>query len=391
MVQKKSIQQLEFTFNSKSQFEHEILTCSLGLHPNALIGEDFKIIKNVLLNVESSNSMDPNIIRKIKLNISTQIFRKQVSDLSKLIEDHIFNKIDVLAENNLKVEYLNEQLGKLYDVSRKIIFILNEYPNTNDNILLEFDIKGMFDEDILPPLQPILLIEDFIKWGFNYGKKLSEFDEKIGIDFINKINEDKILETCLIKSYYDLRDLSQSIIYSHKNLLSYQKLIVKDIEFIAGIEKKFAEDWEINTKSDHLGQGVNSKTEIINDDSFSAEKHLYFMRNRNYRNNKLIMEESEYIRMIEYTDYFFSSNELPTKIKKLKKLNITNGEIAYTFIKMYDEAYPKPPRSFVFFKFLNDVFEQLHNADFCKENYRSKSIYKKGAIEPIDYNKLING
>ena len=383
MEQDNSIRRLELLFNNKMQFEHEILTCSSALLPNASIDDEFKSIKNTLQTVASSKEIDSKIVKKYNLLISIKIFQKRVSNLHKSIEDYIFKKMDVFADRNQKVEYLSEQLGNLYDISQKIFKILNSYPETKEDKFSNSDLATI-EKILLPPPTSILVIEDFIQWALAFVEKIKEIDENEVFALISKMDDTEILGNCLSQSYVNLRFLSGSIINNHRNLLKEYSIKYKENDFVSGIVIPVLK----------LSQKKNDrkpKERAPNKSATFAEEYLYFMKSRNPKNNNLIMDETQYTRMIQYTNYYFAKNALPKKIKALSKLNINNGDIVHTFKKMYDVKYPKPPRSFEFFKFLNEVFSQLHVDDFCKENYQNKSTFKKWASEPTDYQRLIKG
>lgn len=128
-------------------------------------------------------------------------------------------------------------------------------------------------------------------------------------------------------------------------------------------------------------------TNINNDSNSFAEKYLFFLDGKSHTNNKYLNHE-DYIRLIEYTNYFFSNLELPPNIKPVNSLYFKAGELRYAFYLMFKEKYPgsKYPESL--FNFLSKVFPILK--DVKKREFRNTSNYKKFNHKPQYWEDLMN-
>jgi hypothetical protein len=122
----------------------------------------------------------------------------------------------------------------------------------------------------------------------------------------------------------------------------------------------------------------------------TAEYYLQFMKGINPKNKrKIIDKEADYIRMLEYTNDFLITKSLPKKINAIGKINLTKGEILFTFYRMFTEQFPNEKYPVELFLFLNKVFAQLKDKNLTKDNYTTLYNYKKFAEKPKNYEALI--
>ena len=142
-------------------------------------------------------------------------------------------------------------------------------------------------------------------------------------------------------------------------------------------ELKAKDKNKIETHDDNTNQKVKTL----------AEKHLFFLNGRSQSNQKY-MNDSEYQRLISYTNYLFDKFELPENIEPIKSPYIMAGEIRCSFYLMLNERQPDKDYPEIVFNFICKVFPSLSKGTKGK-NYKQTANYKKFKTKPQYWDSLI--
>lgn len=171
--------------------------------------------------------------------------------------------------------------------------------------------------------------------------------------------------------------------------ISEDELISRVHEYAKNIKDK----WEnprpieafVNTSLQAVSETSNRQTQNV------VESYLKFLKGVNPKNRlKIIDKEAEYTRLIEYTTHFFSTCAIPKKIHPIGKINLNDGDILYTYYRLFKALRPKENYPIDLFLFISAVFAQLHDNTLTKDNYKSNYIYKKFTRKPNNYDALIS-
>lgn len=115
---------------------------------------------------------------------------------------------------------------------------------------------------------------------------------------------------------------------------------------------------------------------------------LSFMREIDPRKHKLILEEQDYQKLINYTFEYFRELKVPCDINPIKKVNTIKGNILFTYYLLFKELHPGKtiPESLV--EFLHITFVKLKEDGFDEKKFTESNIYKNLGREP-DYYKFL--
>lgn len=125
-------------------------------------------------------------------------------------------------------------------------------------------------------------------------------------------------------------------------------------------------------------------------DKIDVSEFLVFMNDDNMLKGGRIMSETDYKRLVKYTNYLVNEQKLPKNIIALPKINLTKQEIIYTYSIIHDHFYPNGKLRKEFFIFLDKVFSQLYQSNIQidkNDNYLKSYSYKKFRVKPPHYDE----
>jgi len=76
------------------------------------------------------------------------------------------------------------------------------------------------------------------------------------------------------------------------------------------------------------------------------------------------MEDVDFERLIEYTEYLIKNDALPNSVKAIPHINISNEFIRYTFYLIHKRIYGTNRIKPIFIDFLQTVFTQFKNTNY---------------------------
>lgn len=224
------IQKLNFFFNQKSRFENEITMCGFRLSKG--LQEDFKDLKK-------SGEIEKSLLKKYKFICSEDHFSKSVKQLLSEIENEINDKVNIVAEANLKSEFLFSSIQQLSELIEKIEQLAEQYPKINLEKLEEksklfFKLLN-FDTDE----QSILRIsDDMIEEMVALGEKMSiaQVPQNILTELLDDEYSD-IYKNCLIRASAETTNTISRIILENQHLLSENYNFSKSSPFLIPSEQ----------------------------------------------------------------------------------------------------------------------------------------------------------
>lgn len=160
---------------------------------------------------------------------------------------------------------------------------------------------------------------------------------------------------------------------------------LKALNPFESIQKEFAPEWGLLEESK---PNTAEKTHFTN-----AEDFIGFFNGSNYLNNRKIMKESDYLRLVIYTQELINRCRVPDNIIPIPKINLRKQDIVYTFSRIHDHVCPSGKLRKEYFYFLNSIFSQLNQSELNieeSENYLKSNCYKKFRIKPEYYEKIAN-
>jgi hypothetical protein len=206
-------QKLSSTFKDKSQFENEIALCGFRLSDG--IKEDFK-------DLQESGEIDESLLRKYKLISSAEHLLKHVELLLDEVGEEINNKVNIVAEVNLKSDFLYSSIQKLSELIKKIEQICQQYPKINLDklqkkfILLATTLKIQDDKP-----SNIKISDDLIEEMVGIGKKMRDFHvTKSVLSELLDTESSDIYMNCLFKATIEVTNTIQNVILENKYILS---------------------------------------------------------------------------------------------------------------------------------------------------------------------------
>ncbi|MBK8243269.1 MAG: hypothetical protein IPK88_07580 [Saprospiraceae bacterium] len=140
---------------------------------------------------------------------------------------------------------------------------------------------------------------------------------------------------------------------------------------------------EINTNQ--LNNTIENKNPIKAEISL-AEKYLFFLNGESITGKKYLKEE-DYLRLLDYTNYFMETLKLPLNIDPIKSNHLKSGELRYSFYLMFKDKYPHLDFPETLFDFLTKVFPMLNDPN--KNDFRKTANYKRLSQEPSYWEQLM--
>ncbi|MFA6923105.1 MAG: hypothetical protein WC223_02525 [Bacteroidales bacterium] len=231
-----SLKELEQIFSSKNNYENMILSYSIKGYNNP--NDEL----NIILKEREKLSLTDEQIRKVKLSHTAKLLENQVKQLIKNIRQNISEKLNVLAENHLKVEYIDNKIKILNTLYVKAIIIIAEYPEFTEERANELKELSVFSLNIFIKENKSLLCEDLIKNLRNAAPKiLNNIDTNKDnfLNTINKISNEEILVMYLITSTQYISDLCETIIKDNRFIIEKEYEIIKNKFGLFEIKNKF--------------------------------------------------------------------------------------------------------------------------------------------------------
>jgi hypothetical protein len=165
------IDQLAFSFLSRKEYESRITFHSFEVEKN----QELKS----LINKVSSVIVTKEVIEKVKLIKSAELFIKYIDLLIDELKIYFYVNSDAMVEKHFKVEFVDSYIRKLNSIIAHILKIIPEYPalNVNQDFINDYlnvfqssKPKSVLSEDLVETLKPVAerLIEfDFSKYDFS--------------------------------------------------------------------------------------------------------------------------------------------------------------------------------------------------------------------------------
>ena len=161
-------------------------------------------------------------------------------------------------------------------------------------------------------------------------------------------------------------------------------------KFLHSIETFIQQHGGKNVQDEH--QEIE-KGEPLNNVLNSANKHIRNIEEQKlqareivlhcfeYFNQKKVMSDDEFKRLIEYVDYMIEKENIPSQIVPINKTALPTGYITYIFYLIHEKLYGRNRRLY-FIEFLHKVFTQYQSIDFDKSRLEESTTYKKFSLKP---------
>jgi hypothetical protein len=214
------IKKINAYFLNKSKFEQEIAMC--GFRLNDGLKEDLK-------ELQKSDEVEESLLRKYKLICSAEHFSKSVELLLDKVEKEINDKVNIVAEMNLKSDFLYSSIQKLSGLIEKIELISQQYPKIKLDKIQEKSELIFNTLNIQDTKASYIISDDIIAEMVDIAKKIQDVQGDRSL--LNELFEDDI-----------------SVIYMnclHKALIAVIKTIrsiIDENEFILSADFDFSED-----------------------------------------------------------------------------------------------------------------------------------------------------
>jgi hypothetical protein len=286
-------QKLSSIFKDKSKFEQEIAMC--GFRLNQGLKEDFKYL-------QESGGIEKSLLKKYNFICSEEHFSKSVHLLLREIESEINKKVNIVAEVNLKSEFLFSSIQKLSELVEKIEQLSEQYPKINLDKLQDKSklfLKNL-NLDITKPSN-IATSDDIIDELVVLGKKMS--DVQVTKNILNELSDvesSDIYMNCLFRASTETTNTISRIILENQHLLS------ANFNFSGGVPYLISKEHPpiIETKFDIL------KNKLIENGFFELEKVKILSDESRQKLISLISENKmpygiamfEFLGFLEYLD-----------------------------------------------------------------------------------------
>lgn len=96
--------------------------------------------------------------------------------------------------------------------------------------------------------------------------------------------------------------------------------------------------------------------------SDKVEDAFIFMKGKDNRKNKIILEEGDYVNLIKWVTFYFENEfTLPTITDPIRTINTDKGNVIHTFKHFFKQEYPSHTRPDSLFKLIKSCFFQYRN------------------------------
>jgi hypothetical protein len=204
----------------------------------------------------------------------------------------------------------------------------------------------------------------------------------------------------MLGEIYDLlMDIGLEIIEMVSNYFKSDKLQAEDLLKIQDLKKKFD---KLSITREHNLQGgymnIASLIKVTLNTLLKDNNGKVSLKSSSYLNSEAldkvreilksvfsgyndqqrrVMSENNYKRLVEYTIHLVETNTLPEKIISIPRMDLTDQFILTTYRRIFDLMEKDQSRRKVFCVFINKCFDQFKDSGFSEEDYRKSVIYKK--------------
>ena len=238
----KPIQKLNSFFIHKKQFEKEIAMC--GFRFNDTLKQELKDLKK-------SNEFDKALISKYIFIRSEEYFSNSIRQLLSDIEFEVNDKVNIVAENDLKSEFLGTNIRKLLDLLEKVEIISKKYPLI-DLSKREEKAKLFLNTIKIQNIKEseIIIFDDILNDLASLIKQISLVNKPKSVLYeLFDIDNSDIYMSCLYKTSIEVSNIIQRII-SENNQILQPKFNISDVSpFLIPIEQIEQESIAIENKS----------------------------------------------------------------------------------------------------------------------------------------------
>lgn len=341
----------ERNFNNNTPLNH--IDYTLLLLKNTLIALFFdiqEVFKGHLNNIETIDTFCINYLGKIDTNIKLE----PTEELIRFNLNKIINKI-----------YDDSELNKLLKLSE---FLKSE--NKNQLVAAIENYKFFIKIDVsINSIDELLDTEIITKYFEEYKAEVLEKinTHNLGHQRLMLINQE--LEK--IENHSIKNDNKYSIISKINNWLEQQKAI-----YLQNPSAIFSTEIEAQSISENRKSPLPQKDkETFVEQKKLAYEYLKFLNGFN-RNNEKILSDSDFSRLINFTNYLIETGLVPEEIKIIPQANIGSDYIRYTFYTIHKALYGTQKINVNWISFLKAVFLQFKNSEWqtLKTKFSTKPI-----------------
>ena len=292
------------------------------------------------------------------LIISGDFYKPRIDQMTKDIEQ-VVNQF-ITQSSDILNNVLDETEGNLYSIAKE-----------DRESYLTGILKDFID------IAPYLNYSTDKKYGKEFGKRAVKIGDKTLPGCINDCH--KLIIRYELKHTKHLDDLSNPEKYIilcfhiYRNFFNNLNSICLnfDIDIIEVQYKNGLQIWQKdNMHSIKKSEGKSNETDVLTqqkEHEFKNEKStdtihdkvfiaFEWMQVNDSRKHKLILNENDFEKLIDYVTYYFDNNfSLPKIDQPIKKINTAKGNVVYTFMKFFKDEYPSHTRPDSLFELIKKV------------------------------------
>ncbi len=318
--------------------------------------------------------------------------------MDSLDDQQLFKSEFIIGTNildNTQIECIETAIDWAYFKSN--IVIKGDYRSENkrnygylgiENINL---IKIILDDLVLifKNRYPLSQIKDFKKIYFHDTLNIMEnFIDKCKYYCLDEIPQLTIQIDISCNDFNFDNKIIDLIFESSQDINYYEEHYMEIVDLINNLTYGAADSESNIIPANQIEPIKNSPSKperTINIEPTVAEKYLFFLNGKSLT-GKQYLNEADYLRLLDYTNYFMDKLELPLNIDPIKSPNLRSGELRYSFYLMFKDKYPHWDIPETLFDFLSKVFPMLNDPN--KNDFRKTANYKRLSQEP-SYWKLL--
>jgi hypothetical protein len=201
----------------------------------------FRFDKNLqteFADLKNNNEFNETIIKNYKFIRSEEYFSNSVRRLLAEVELDLNDKVNIVAQNDLKCEFIALNIQKLMELVEKVELISKEYPKIDLEKIQEkarlflttINIQNINNSEIIT-------YDDLLNDFTSLIKQISlvNFPKSFVNEFFD-INNSNIYMSCLYKSSIEVTNTIQSIISQNSQILNPNFVITAESPFLIPIE-----------------------------------------------------------------------------------------------------------------------------------------------------------
>ncbi len=276
-----------------------------------------------------------------------------------LFFEYVVNEDNIYAEIDKVIYY--------YDFASYGINLPNEIKYVEQNEYGEYDEGIIKVQDILIPI---------LRREFENSKKI------ILDKFLN--NNQEYNKNFLLYLFNSL----QSLIHNNTKIINRYPFLLLPIRGIV----KFINDKLLlpNTDKFMLNEDgivynpINEYSSIEKTNEDKIHSILQYMKGKNEK-QKIILTESDYNLLIQYTTHLIEKEEVPVISKQLEP-DVTNDTIRFTYWALHKELYTTKQIRTYFYEFIKAVFTKFKDSEIksIKSQFGTKSRVYKHTFLPFE-------